>query len=128
MKLCVISPCRRTPFLSAKKKYCVCVFEREIKGERIRMRNSSTGVASLSKKTKRLNSGLNFQLTGLFFLQTDVVEPGQLSVIALGYVLDDQGFLSWQGQGILLFTTASRPALGSTQPPIKSVRRTLFLE
>jgi hypothetical protein len=31
------------------------------------------------------------------------------------------GFNSWQGLGILLFTTASKTALGSTQPPIQWV-------
>jgi hypothetical protein len=42
----------------------------------------------------------------------------QLSGIALGYGLDDRGFQSRQGMGISLFTTASRPVLGPTQPPI----------
>jgi hypothetical protein len=37
-----------------------------------------------------------------------------VSGIALGYGLDDRGFESWQGLGISLFTTASRPALGPT--------------
>jgi hypothetical protein len=40
---------------------------------------------------------------------------------ALGYGLDDQGFKSRQGLGIFLFTTASRTALGPTQPPIQWV-------
>jgi hypothetical protein len=31
------------------------------------------------------------------------------------------GFGSWQGQRYCLFTTASRPALGPTQPPIQWV-------
>jgi hypothetical protein len=35
----------------------------------------------------------------------------------LGYGLDDQVFDFWQGLGIFLFITASRPALGLTQPP-----------
>jgi hypothetical protein len=34
-------------------------------------------------------------------------------------MLDDRGFDSRQGLGIFLFTTASRSALGSTQPPIQ---------
>jgi len=29
------------------------------------------------------------------------------------------GFKSWQGLGMFVFTTASRPALGPTQPPIQ---------
>jgi hypothetical protein len=41
--------------------------------------------------------------------------------IALGYGLDDRGFESRQGLGIFLFTTASRTALGPTQPPIQWV-------
>jgi hypothetical protein len=41
-------------------------------------------------------------------------EPGWLSGIMLGYGMDDQGFESWQGLGIFLFTTISRLALGTT--------------
>jgi hypothetical protein len=48
-------------------------------------------------------------------------------VIALGYGLDDRGFKSRKGLGIFLFTTASRPALGSTQPPIQWVPGALSL-
>jgi len=36
--------------------------------------------------------------------------------------LDDQALESWQGHGMFLFTTASRPALGPTQPPIQWIR------
>jgi len=41
--------------------------------------------------------------------------------------LDDWGFESWQGLGIFLFTTTSRPALGHTQPPIQWVPGALSL-
>jgi hypothetical protein len=41
--------------------------------------------------------------------------------MAMGYGLDDRGFESRQGLGIFLFTTASRLALGLTQPPIQWV-------
>jgi hypothetical protein len=51
-----------------------------------------------------------------------------ISGIALGYKLDDRVFESRQGLGIFLLTTASRPALGPTQPPIQWVTRALFLE
>jgi hypothetical protein len=44
-----------------------------------------------------------------------------LSGTALDYGLDDRGFDFRQGLGIFLFTTASRPALGPTQPPIQWV-------
>jgi hypothetical protein len=44
-----------------------------------------------------------------------------LSGIALGYGLDDRWFESQQGLRIFLFTTASRPALGPTQPRIQWV-------
>jgi hypothetical protein len=37
------------------------------------------------------------------------------------YGLDDREFDSRHGLGIFLFTTASRPALGPTQPPIQRV-------
>jgi hypothetical protein len=40
---------------------------------------------------------------------------------ALGYQLVDSGFKSWQGLGIFLFTTASRPALVPSQPPVQLV-------
>jgi hypothetical protein len=45
----------------------------------------------------------------------------------MGYRLDDRGFESWQGMGIFLFTTASRPALGPTQLPIQWVPGALSL-
>jgi hypothetical protein len=38
-----------------------------------------------------------------------------------------RGFESRQGLGIFLFTTASRPALGTTQPPIQWVPEALSL-
>jgi hypothetical protein len=49
------------------------------------------------------------------------------SGIALGYRLDDWTFKSRQGMGIFLFTTASRPALGPTQPTIRWVTGDLSL-
>jgi len=45
----------------------------------------------------------------------------------MGYGLDDRGFESLQGLGIFLFTTASRPALGPTQPPMKRILESLSL-
>jgi hypothetical protein len=53
--------------------------------------------------------------------------PGWFSGIALDYGLDDWGFESRQGPGIFLFTTASRTALGPTQPPIQWVPAVLSL-
>jgi hypothetical protein len=47
--------------------------------------------------------------------------------IALGFRLDDREFKSRQGLGILLFSTASRTALGPVQPPIQWVRGALSL-
>jgi hypothetical protein len=46
-------------------------------------------------------------------------EPEHLSGTALDYGLGDRGFESRQGLGIFLLTTASRTALGPTQPPIQ---------
>jgi hypothetical protein len=43
------------------------------------------------------------------------------------YGLDDRRFESRQGLGIFLFTTASRTALGTTQPPIQWIRGALSL-
>jgi hypothetical protein len=51
----------------------------------------------------------------------------ELGTTALGYRLDDQGFDFQQGLEIFLFSTASRPALGTTQPPIQWVPETLSL-
>jgi hypothetical protein len=39
--------------------------------------------------------------------------------VVLGYGLDDRRFESRQRLGIFLFTTAFRPVLGRTQPPIQ---------
>jgi hypothetical protein len=52
---------------------------------------------------------------------------GKLSGIALDYGLDDRGFESRRGLGIFLFTTAFRPALGLTQPPVQWVQGALSL-
>jgi hypothetical protein len=54
-------------------------------------------------------------------------ESGELSGIKLGYELDDRGFESRREQGLFLFTTASRPALVPTQPPIPWVPGPFFL-
>jgi len=45
-------------------------------------------------------------------------EPEQLIRIALRYGLNNRGFETQKGLRIFLYTTASRPALGPTQPPI----------
>jgi hypothetical protein len=50
----------------------------------------------------------------------------KLRLTALGYGLDDRRFKSWPGLGIFLFTTAYRPALGTTQLPIQWVPRGSF--
>jgi hypothetical protein len=48
------------------------------------------------------------------------------SVWRLGYGLDNRGSISGRGNdGIFLFTTPSRPALGPTQPPNQWVPRAL---
>jgi len=49
------------------------------------------------------------------------------SCTALGYGLDDRWFESRQGLGIFLFTTVSRPPLGSTQLTIQWVPGALSL-
>jgi hypothetical protein len=63
----------------------------------------------------------------LFYIILLSKEPGKLSGIALGYGLDDQGFESQEGLGIILFTTVSRLALGPTQLPIQGVQGALSL-
>jgi hypothetical protein len=60
----------------------------------------------------------------LFYRVTAEVQSRDSSVgIALGYGLDDRGlgFGCRRGLGKFLFTTASRTALGPTQPPIQWV-------
>jgi hypothetical protein len=50
-----------------------------------------------------------------------------VQIIALSYGLDDWGLESREGLEIFLFTTAFRPALRPTQPPIKVIPGTLSL-
>jgi hypothetical protein len=44
-----------------------------------------------------------------------------------GYGVDDRGFESLQELGIFLFTSASKLALETTQPPIQWVPMALYL-
>jgi hypothetical protein len=55
-------------------------------------------------------------------------EPVYISGTALGYGLDDRWVESRQRLGSFLFTTASKQALGLTQPPIQWVPGDLSLE
>jgi hypothetical protein len=59
----------------------------------------------------------------IFFFASGITERRQWYSAGL----DDDGFESRQGLGIFLFTTASRPAFGPTQPPIQWVTWALFL-
>jgi len=45
----------------------------------------------------------------------------------MGYGLDDRGFESKQGLGIFLFTIASRPIMGTSQPSVQWVPVALSL-
>jgi hypothetical protein len=56
-----------------------------------------------------------------------IQEPGYLSAITLDYELDDRCFMSRQGLGIFLSTTASKPVLGPIQSPIQWVTGSLSL-
>jgi hypothetical protein len=64
---------------------------------------------------------------GFSILKSTHFKLEYLSVIALGNGLDDHGFESRQRLEIFLFTTASRPALGPTQPPIQCISGALSL-
>jgi hypothetical protein len=66
-----------------------------------------------------LSSSRSFSQINFICLFHFIWEPVSLIGIAPGYGLDDRGFESRQGLGIFLFTTASRPTLGTTQSPIQ---------
>jgi hypothetical protein len=52
---------------------------------------------------------------------------GIMMIMMIIWTIGVLGFASRQGLGIFLFTTASRTALGPTQPPIQRVPGTLSL-
>jgi hypothetical protein len=87
-----------------------------------------------------------FELQRLIFYLTAAVTNTQIKIIyiylylfgraviaqsvqrwATGWTSGVLGFDSWWGLGIFLFTTASRTALGPTQPPIQWVLGALSL-
>jgi hypothetical protein len=39
----------------------------------------------------------------------------------IGWIAEELGFDSWQGEEIFLLSTMFRPALGPLQPPIQSI-------
>jgi hypothetical protein len=47
--------------------------------------------------------------------------PSYIHITHRGWTIGVLGLDSWRGLGIFLFTTASRTALGPTQPPIQWV-------
>jgi hypothetical protein len=57
------------------------------------------------------------------FLDYDIVWSGRFG-IAMDHGIDGQGSSPWMGK-IFLFSTAPRPILGPTQPPIQLVRGAL---
>jgi hypothetical protein len=82
-----------------------------------------------------INKQCSIQITGIayLFLQSFVIISSfnlkisragiAQSVERLGYRLDDEdkGFISRQGQQILLYSMMSRPIPGPTRPPIQGV-------
>jgi hypothetical protein len=86
-------------------------------------------------KGKTLSIKRNLNWFGLYFLGTGGVSDKPRFPFSPGSVLDkfcyrlnDRGFESQQGLGIFLFTTASKPALVPTQPPIQWVLGAISLE
>jgi hypothetical protein len=85
--------------------------------------STSEGVEAVYFGSDRCNKSL------LYMKDTSIFTDGSgaLIGIAMGYGLGDRRFDSRQELGIFLFTTASRPALGLTQPPIQSIPAALPL-
>jgi hypothetical protein len=83
-----------------------------------------TGKAILSKGhyiTERRTTHIAFVSIDLCMHSRPSRSRESSVVKRLGYGMDDRWFESRRGLGIFLFTTASRPALGLTQPPIQWV-------
>jgi hypothetical protein len=61
-----------------------------------------------------------------FFTVTELIYSGFLRIYSDGLRAGGPGFDSWLGHEIFLFSTSSRPALLSTQPPIQWVLEALY--
>jgi hypothetical protein len=95
---------------------------------RIPQRYCASGIRQVLHSKHRLNTHAVF--SGNFathqYLTIQLIFPYSSMVQCWAYGLDNRWFESQQGLGILLFTTASRPALGPTQIHIQWVPGAFF--
>jgi hypothetical protein len=96
----------------AGTEICGVVFNGLLRIQMISVRISERNVAIMKAQMIFLST----------FRETRAVIVQSVWRWATGWMIGVLGFDSRRGLGIFLFTTASRPALGSTQPPIQWVR------
>jgi hypothetical protein len=82
----------------------------------------SLGISHLMLNTHNEITFIEMQVSSFAMITTVYVSRDSVVRIATGYGLDDRGRCSSPGRvKNFLLSTSSRPALGSTQPPIQWV-------